>query len=1376
MRGSFLDIHGGSRRGPAGSQHRPASGYTPDVTVPSAPPESPQRRLPRRLSRSWLEPWLLAACATVLLAAVWIRKPAVVFAVGLLVLLVGLAFLTARSSIAARSRRIGFTVAAAVLLGVIASYHQAISEIERRGEEVRRSLALEAVAVLAKEVAAETDKLQELAKTALDAPDEVGAAFTALGAMVRPGGERAILVARGGRPFAWSGRLLVALDSLPGPTGIVASPFYLVAYAVAERGGSVAVATTVLHAEPPADRLSPTLAGRIAEREGVVGFGYADPAAARDVADAVVLTVAGAPTLAARAVAPSLDALRGQAWERTLPRTGVALGLLMLLLLTVAWRRETGMRSRFVALAISLAVPAILPFNAFSNVGTMFDPSFYLVRSGWRFTADAGALALTSALLLLALLSLRRARVRLRTRAQSVVAIVVIAALTPFLLRELASGLQVPAIGVPIGLWISWQLTIFLASVTVLLLGITAGQGALGRDRGLPVWVAPALAMIATVAAPVLLEAPGRFPPAYTILWVAAIAALAVTRRARSLVLPVALVAACGATTLVWFSAVRERVDLAVYDVQSLSRPDRDAAVLLDRYANVLDPARAARSRIEVLSQFARSELAGAEYPAEITTWSLSGEMIADLTVGRAPGVSYGVNQFAYEAQRTRQPSITEVRGDPGIHLVLSVPHADGTATTVVVAPRSQLVAPDPFGAFLGFSPPPAPEPPYVLRLGDRSASAVSAPNSRGTWTRIDNELHGDWQLVSAGGLTRRLHAVVDFRSLEALVPRGFLLVLLDLAVLGGIWLLMVSADGALPRWWRQRRRELLTSYRTRLTATLFLCFLIPSLLFGFWSFRRLQVDDRQARDLVVRETLRGVATSSDLAEASARFETPLFLYANGILASTSDPVLDALAPVGRLLPPRVMRTLMEEDEVSAGQEDEIGSATVRFGYRAAIDSAGVQFVLAAPARLDERLLDRRRNDLGMTLLFALALGALAALWASGAASRQLSRPIRELRDSALALARGGASPALREDPPLEFTPVFSAFRQMTVDLAESRAALETAERRLAATLRNVASGVVAVDEADRVTFSNPRAEAILGAPLAVGMPLTVEMRTLLSAPLDALRNGSLEDVAVELEHDGRRLRVRLARLAPGSRRTVVTLDDVTEVTRAERVLAWGEMARQVAHEIKNPLTPMRLGVQHLRRARHDPRVDFDAVLEENTKRMLAEIDRLDEIARAFSRYGTAPVDVAPAEPVDVAVVARDVLELERMGQADVAWEGRIPAVPVIAAGRDRELREVLLNLLENARLAGATQVTLEVVGAPDGGAIVRVRDNGGGIPPQLIDRIFEPHFSTRTSGSGLGLAISRRLIDGWGGAISAENAADGGAILTVRLAPASRA
>ncbi|OYV67091.1 MAG: hypothetical protein B7Z72_10210 [Gemmatimonadetes bacterium 21-71-4] len=135
----------------------------------------------------------------------------------------------------------------------------------------------------------------------------------------------------------------------------------------------------------------------------------------------------------------------------------------------------------------------------------------------------------------------------------------------------------------------------------------------------------------------------------------------------------------------------------------------------------------------------------------------------------------------------------------------------------------------------------------------------------------------------------------------------------------------------------------------------------------------------------------------------------------------------------------------------------------------------------------------------------------------------------------------------------------------------------------------------------------------------------------------------------------------------------------------AERVLAWGEMARQVAHEIKNPLTPIRLGVQHLQRARADRRVDFDRVLDENVARILAEIDHLDEIARAFSRYGAVPSERPAAEPTDVAAVLRDLIGLERMGEAGITWgldgaDGRQMAM----AQRD-ELREVLLNVYENA-------------------------------------------------------------------------------------------
>jgi nitrogen fixation/metabolism regulation signal transduction histidine kinase len=400
--------------------------------------------------------------------------------------------------------------------------------------------------------------------------------------------------------------------------------------------------------------------------------------------------------------------------------------------------------------------------------------------------------------------------------------------------------------------------------------------------------------------------------------------------------------------------------------------------------------------------------------------------------------------------------------------------------------------------------------------------------------------------------------------------------------------------------------------------------------------------------------------------------------------------------------------------------------------------------------------------------------GALAALWLSGLAARELARPVGQLRRAALALAAGARAPRLGRAPPAEFRPVFVAFRRMARDLAESRRALEAAQRRTAAVLRNVASGVVAVDREARVVLANPRAEALAGCALAPGAPLAESWPPSVVSRVTAFLEEGGDEVEFDVELRDRQLRARVTRLGQGAA-AVLTLDDLTELVHAQRVLAWGEMARQVAHEIKNPLTPIRLGVQHLRRARRDGRADFDEILDRNVERILAEIDRLDEIARAFSRYGTAPDQRAPAERVDVALIARDVVALERMGQGgDVRWELAGDDAPAPALARDDELREVLLNLLENARLANARTVRVRVARSADGQRVtLAVEDDGEGIPDDVLPRIFEPHFSTRTSGSGLGLAISRRLVDGWGGAVAVASERGRGTTVTIALVPA---
>jgi signal transduction histidine kinase/uncharacterized membrane protein YqaE (UPF0057 family) len=223
---------------------------------------------------------------------------------------------------------------------------------------------------------------------------------------------------------------------------------------------------------------------------------------------------------------------------------------------------------------------------------------------------------------------------------------------------------------------------------------------------------------------------------------------------------------------------------------------------------------------------------------------------------------------------------------------------------------------------------------------------------------------------------------------------------------------------------------------------------------------------------------------------------------------------------------------------------------------------------------------------------------------------------------------------------------------------------------------------------------------------------------------------------------------------------------------RTARVLAWGEMARQVAHEIKNPLTPIKLSVQHLRRAHADGHPQFDEVLDSNVSQILTEIDRLSEIARAFSRYGAPNIATGPLTAVDVPAVIREALTLYRSGDRSVRYIDDVQPDLPRARARSDELKEVLLNLVENARAAldGPGDIIVSAYVSDPGYIDIEVADTGPGIPEPLLTRVFEPHFSTRSSGTGLGLAIVRRLVESWGGVVTAASGEGGGTVMRVRL------
>jgi len=1289
-----------------------------------------------------------------------------------------------------------FACIAVLAVGVVIALRaqrelESITTQWRAWEESRSLAGLDA---LGKALVDAEQRLAADAKAALGAPADRESAFAYLQRLVHGADERGIAIYRGDTALAWAGRFRVAPDTFAATTGVSASDFYLTLYATAQRGSDRAVATLLLSAAPPADRLSRPLSRRIAAGARLDDFIFSAPGSSTAAGPVLHFAYADIPLLDARAAPLESGEVMQRLRERLRIYVGLVLALALACFIIAAWRETRAVLPRLAALSAALVCIALVPLNEYSNFTRLFDPTVYFTSLAGTLTASAGALGLTSSVVLLALLTLLR-RGRRPTRLMAAATVTLVAGLGPFLLRDLARGIRPPSYGVSAPLWLIWEIPLFLAAVSVLLAGAGAGGVLLGRSRGLPAWSGAAAAGVAAILAPIVWQAPGQWPWWYTFLWIGAITALALSRQTRFLVVTTAIVAALGAATLVWGRTARGRVELAEHDLAALSDPDPQGSTrsLLERFAASLQSEPLPSTRAALLQHYVGSALAAADYPTALFAVSATGPAVATLATANFSVPADAVRRAVAEATRIGQPVITDVAADPASEILLAVPalnRSDSTvATVVVVAPKTRLIRADPFNALLGLEAEPQGVPPYTLQLFSLDVSrATIGAVGQARWQRRESALHGDW-LIRTGSGAARAHVEVELREPLALVERGTLIVLLDLGIVGLLWILSVVADGGFQRWLRARRRTWVRSYRLRLTIALFAFFVLPAIGFASWSYQRLSSEALGARDVLVRETLRAVvpagSDSAWLASESTRLKTPILAFTAGELREASDPLLSELAPIGRFLRDDIERLLVIGDEESLSRPVDLGTTSTLVGFRS-IDRPGLSdLVLAAPAGPEELTLGLGRDDLSIFVLFATAVGAVAALWLSGIAARQLARPIGSLRQAALALAGGERLPPLDAEPTAEFRPVFAAFRRMASDLNASRSALEETQRRLAAILRNVASGVIAVDRAGCVVLANPRADDLFEAALPPGTRLAAVAPPELMDAVSRVLAGSEDDVAFALTIKGEQeLRVHLTAINDA---VVITLDDVTQVARAQRVLAWGEMARQVAHEIKNPLTPIRLGVQHLRRARADHRVDFDRVLDQNVNRILAEIDRLDEIARAFSRYGSAPNDRPRAVATDVAAVVRDVVGLESMadgsdGQDTVRWLVEGVDVPITALASGDELREVLLNVFENARLAGAREVSVNVAGngvpEANGDASHRVsivvRDDGHGIPPEVLPRIFEPHFSTRTSGSGLGLAISRQIIDAWGGEISVASEVGRGTTVRIELRAAS--
>ncbi|MDB4913212.1 MAG: putative two-component histidine kinase [Gemmatimonadetes bacterium] len=1298
-----------------------------------------------------------AAVAVALLAAsAWLAEPWVGYlAVCLIATLAGAIVLKAQPG---RTGRIPLMAALLALAGICAVGGRAqtrLARFSRSPAEVGSEEAAAQRSRLQNRVDEELRTLRDVARRARTLPASSREAVSQLERLVGDVEHRGVLVLHGDTLIAWAGTLHADPGRLLGTSGIVASPFGLTVYVASDSAQVRTVVFALLYAASPADRLTRGLAQRLASDEITEGFLFAPPSGILN-ADELQYVDEGRPLFVARAIVPSPGEVRFRLLERARVRAGIALLVALIAFLVGVAGSGTSDLAVVAGALVVLRCLALVPLSEFSTRSRLFDASVYFYPAGHAYTANAGALALTSAIaVLLVLLAVRRVGARMpRLLAGAVAAITIV--IGPFAIRSLSRGIAPATEGAGGGLWIIWTIPLCLAATALLALATWAGRRALGARRGAPIMTGPALALVGAIIAPIIWEAPGQWPQWFSLIWAAAVAAVVLSRPSHRTLLACATVAALASTTVVWGSESRGRVELAERDARGLSAPDAYADTLGQRLARSMQGEDIPRTVQALLERYVTSDLASAGYPVALYAWSYD-QQIAHF--GSAPfGFPFrDVSQAADSAMATGQRVVSTAKaGVYGVHIV-AVPMRGGVVT-IVIAPRTRLIGTDAYARWYGLAGQEGNEPPYTVQVISDTFEAGSSTR----WRREGNELHGDWPVNGAGG-PARAHLEVDLRRLDSLLPRGGLLVIVNLGVVWLVWLVGASTDGRVGRWLRLRRRRI-RSYRAQLSVALFLFFLVPAAAFAVWSWQQLFDDAQASRRLLVTETMRAFNPGSGLAGESRRLDTKLLLYQSGVLVDASDSLFADLIPMGRLLRPEVAVELTAAEELGATKAEPLDGATGMMGYRV-LPGRGGRSVLAAPARVDDFLLDRRRRDLGVLVLFATALGATAALWLSAIAARQLARPISALRSAARAVARGESDLPFDGRASSEFLPVFTAFRAMARDLGESRAALVEAQRRTDAVLRTVASGVIAVDENGRVILANPRAEALLGSVPAAGDGVGSISLPAVATRLAGFLAGSQEFDGFDLVRDGRTLRGQFTRLSRGG--AVLTLDDVTELARAQRVLAWGEMARQVAHEIKNPLTPIRLGVQHLRRAFGRPK--FEEVLDQNVTRILTEIDRLDEIARAFSRYGGGPEQRAPAVPTDIVATVKDVVALETLGEGQVSWRCIVMGDIPHAMARPDELREVLLNLFENARLANA-QTVVATVQSTEERVRIDVADDGAGIAADVLPKIFEPHFSTRTSGSGLGLAITRRMVDGWGGSVSIESSSGAGTVVRVEL------
>ena len=409
-----------------------------------------------------------------------------------------------------------------------------------------------------------------------------------------------------------------------------------------------------------------------------------------------------------------------------------------------------------------------------------------------------------------------------------------------------------------------------------------------------------------------------------------------------------------------------------------------------------------------------------------------------------------------------------------------------------------------------------------------------------------------------------------------------------------------------------------------------------------------------------------------------------------------------------------------------------------------------------------------------VTLSFALLMALSIAIAVAVTQSRLLAEPLATLAQAMQAVARGDFSrpaPVTSRD---ELGVLTESFNSMTRQLEEARRvveanryALEAAKSRLENILANLSAGVLVFDQDLSLSISNRGAAAILGAELE-------EFAELMRAHFREQGDKPWQ-LELQLKGTGKTVHARAARLPQATDGGyVVVFDDITQLINAQRATAWAEVARRLAHEIKNPLTPIQLSAERLemKLAERLSREDAEA-LRRSTGTIVNQVTALKAMVDDFRDYARLPAPELAR--LDLNALVSEVLALYETSQVPIT-KRLAPELPPVWADA-AQIRQVIHNLvqnaqdaLENVRAAGRSP-SIEVRTELDADRVrLAVSDNGGGFPEELIARIFEPYVTTKPRGTGLGLAIVKKIIDEHHGSVAIENREPRGASVTVLL------